>query len=465
MFMFISARLKGKPDIAVVLVLTALATVAVVAKLLQYYGFLIHDWDTGIYSNVVWNLANGNWFHSDVLNRNDLGEHFSPIIIVFVPFFMAYPSPVWLVAGQGLAVGTTYFLLYFIALKIFCDANTKFAKPLALGFAIWAFFYRPLTSALLSEFHPSTFATPLLAAAILALLHRRDRILWLLVAILLLAKENAPLAVLGLGCYAGLVLLRSRLGMALGIVAGVSAALILGLVMPHFRNGEWSHYGRLAPFAEWTRKSHYLFMLVKGLAFLPLAGWRGLLCAAPLLALNLSVKFAPQFSSNFHYDDFISVFLLVSAMHGTVILFRGVDNVFKSWRAVVAFAVVALVAIILVDPEASDALSYVQNTWPGANERQLRRELSVYSRLPGNVGIAAQQSLGPYLSARPRYVAIHPAAQAFNILRLKAGDKVLITPVGNEWEEFADLKRLFDNSPRLVRVHASPVLRVYEVKR
>src|SRR5262249_39649685 len=136
-------------DVAVFLLLSALVIVALLAKLVQYYGFRIHDWDTGIYSNLVWNLVNGNWFYSGVLNRNHLGEHFSPIIVVFAPFFIVHPSPVWLLGAQGLAVGTTYVLLYFIAVKIFCEANTNFVKPLAVVFAIWAFFYGPLTSALL----------------------------------------------------------------------------------------------------------------------------------------------------------------------------------------------------------------------------------------------------------------------------------------------------------------------------
>src|SRR5262245_38843992 len=213
--------------LAVLLLLSAFVTIAVLSKVIQYYSFRIGDWDTGIYSNVVWNLASGDGFYSDVLNLNHLGEHFSPIIAVFVPFFLIYPSPLWLLVAQGLAVGATYVLLYFVALKVFSDANTRLAKPLALIFAIWAFLYRPLTSALLFEFHPSTLATPLLAAAVLALLHSCDRLLWVSVAGLLLSKENAPLAVLGLGIYAGLVLFRPRLGIALGVVAGVSAALIM----------------------------------------------------------------------------------------------------------------------------------------------------------------------------------------------------------------------------------------------
>src|SRR5262249_10223 len=100
-------RLGNWFDVAVFLLLSALVIVALLVKLLQYYGFKIDDLDNGIYSNLVWNLVNGNWFYSGVLNRNHLGEHFSPIIVVFAPFFIVHPSPVWLLGAQGLAVGTT----------------------------------------------------------------------------------------------------------------------------------------------------------------------------------------------------------------------------------------------------------------------------------------------------------------------------------------------------------------------
>jgi uncharacterized membrane protein len=170
-------------NIVIVLSLSALLIYPVLYKVVQYYDFQIHDWDTGIYSNVIWNLANGNGFHSALLGGNDLGEHFSPIIAVFVPFFAIDPSPIWLLAGQGLAVGATYVLLYFAAVKIFGDANLRFVRPLALVFAIWALVYRPLWFALLFEFHPSTLATPLLAGALLALMYGRDRVLWCLVVV------------------------------------------------------------------------------------------------------------------------------------------------------------------------------------------------------------------------------------------------------------------------------------------
>jgi uncharacterized membrane protein len=452
-------------DIVVVVVLLLLLSAATLCKVVQFYSFRIYDWDTGIYANVVWNTLNGNWFYSSVNMRNQLGEHFSPIVLLFVPFFFIAPSALWLLAAQGLAVGATYGLIYLIALKIFEDANVSYAKPLALVFAVWAFFYFPLSRALLSQFHPSTLATPLVAAAILALLHGRDRLLWILVGLLLLSKENAPLAIMGLACYAALMLSRPRLGVALLGTSVVSAGLVMMVVMPLFRSDTWHHYSRLGPLAHLPQKAVYLYTLVKELAFLPLASWRGLICAVPLVALNLAVESTLQFSAKSHYDDFSSVFLLVAAIHGTVAL-RGVTASMLNGRGIIwAYAFMSILVVALVEPK-WNAIHYLRKYWPGDAEWQLHRELASYRDLSPDIGIAADDSLGPYLSFRPRYVGLYrESAKGLDVTLLKLlrpGDKVLITPI-RRTDRFPQGERLLEGTAGLVRIHASPVLRVYEV--
>ena len=86
--------------------------------------------------------------------------------------------------------------------------------------------------------------------------------------------------------------------------------------MPAFQEHGWSHYDRLGAFLHWDLKLQYLIFLLLPLGFLPLLAWRSALAALPLIALNLSVAYISQFSMKYHYDDFSSVFLLVSTVHG-----------------------------------------------------------------------------------------------------------------------------------------------------
>jgi uncharacterized membrane protein len=468
-------RTRGKLDAAtnaIVLVsLSFMISMAVLTKLNQYYGFQINDYDTGIYTNVIWNILTGDGFYSDILLKNHAGEHFSPIILLFVPFFLISPSPIWLLVAQGLAVGATYVLIFFIALKIFGDANVLFPKALALIFAVWAFFYPPLTSALIFEFHPSTLGVPFLAAAVLSLLLERDRLLWVLVALLLLSKENASLAILGLGIYAWLMLLRPRLAISLVVTAVVSAALIMGLVMPLFQSGGWDHYDRFGPFAEWRAKVSYLYKLVGALAFLPLASWRSLVCAGPLVALNLSVAYRAQFLVYFHYDDLASVFLLVSAIHGANALLSWAYSRTKSQNVIWVYGIMVILAVALVGAQRYSipsgaslrysVLPYLRTIWPGDPERQLYREIARYRHLPLNVGVATDGVLGPYLSARERYIDLK---RYENFALLRPGDIVLITPVkpirANECEE---VERVLKTAVEFSRLEMTPVLCAYEV--
>src|SRR5262249_13655689 len=133
----------------------------------------------------------------------------------------------------------------------------------------------------------------------------------------------------------------------------------------------------------------------------------------PLVGLNLSVAYYPQFSRGYHYDDFASVFLIVAAMHRAVVVLGAVGSAFNGWRAIATYvfmALAALMALLLPKPAPRSTISYLQSIWPASEERELYRELAAYRSLPFEIGIAAQRELGPYLSARPRYVSIHSAS-------------------------------------------------------
>src|SRR5262245_38369265 len=102
-----TSKLAIATSLVVRAVLLLIVSTATLTKIVQYYGFAANDWDTGIYANVVWNTLNGSWFYSAHHMRNQLGEHFSPLVLFFVPFFVIRPSSLWLLAFQGLAVGMT----------------------------------------------------------------------------------------------------------------------------------------------------------------------------------------------------------------------------------------------------------------------------------------------------------------------------------------------------------------------
>ncbi len=434
---------------------------SVALKLLEYYSFEAYTFDTGVYANVVYNLFTDGSFYSDILRRSHLGEHFSPIIALFVPFYAIEPSATWLLAVQGLAGGIASILMYVFGRSLFRGCGGWAAWALPVGLALLTFGYPPLSSAIRFEFHPSTLGVPLLIGALLALRQDRGWLAGLLVGLLFLTKENAPLAVLGAGLYALLVLSRPRAGALLALAAGLVGVALLLVVMPLFRDEAWRHYDRLGPWSLWEAKATYLFHLLSGLAFLPLLHWRSLVAALPLLLLNLSVQYQPQFSSQYHYDDLLSVFLLVSAAHGAGRLLALCRTRLAShWARLPALAALAA-AGVLACLGSLGLWDELRRAWPSAQEWRLFHELQPFQATPDPIAIAADGTLGPHLALRERFWALGTWEGWEGMLdRMAPGDLVLQTPLHLP-KVFQAQRAVLDADPRFEVIHDSEVLRVY----
>ena len=401
----------------------------IAGKVLQHYRMNTHAFDTGIYTNLVWNIAYGNGFYSNIEFRNHLGEHFSPIILLFTPIYWIWPNAHVLMIAQGLAAGLTFLLLLLLCRNILTGYTERQRFWLTAGLLVLFVMYRPFLSAWCFEFQPITLGMPLVAAAILAL-HLRSR-LWLAVAVaaLLTTRESAVLSVFGLAIYAALVLRRYRVAVILTVVAAVAAVIIFQLVMPAFREGDWEHLSRLGPSEQLLRKGKYLVKLVLPLALLPLIGWRAALAALPGVLLNLSVAYPAQFSVTFHYDAQNSVFLMVAAIYGA----RSVANFFMKRRdglAVYRWAVWAYLAFALViaaSLRGRTPFEWVVRYVVRDQHAPLLAEVGEYAALPRDVGIASNTRLAPRLAHRDLYVL---ADQYFDAERMAGVDLVVLADDG-----------------------------------
>ena len=432
----------------------------VLAKVVQFYGFVLNDYDTGIYGNVAWNLAHGEGFHSDVLNQNHLGIHFSPLTALFAPIYAVIPSPMALMIGQGLAVGLTLFLLYRLGERLLDERVFGDHRPwIILAFCLLAFVYGPFTNALLYQFHPPTLVMPVVAGCLIALIERRTWLLILLIPILLSAKENTPLAIAGFGIYAALVQCRWRLGISLGVVAVASLALILLVVMPAFQDDGWIMAGRFRPSALLWEKTVYLLLLLLPLGFLPLLAWRTAAAALPLIAVNLAAGYEGQLELKYHYNDMISVFLLVAAMQGFDRLMawqrdRSFGAASSRLRVPNAAGVMtALILAALVFNKGRSPITDIVDDWPTAAHWRLHQALAPYRQAPPDQAIVAQSGLGPYVSSRRRYVMLETGWSADD---LAPGDLILLSKHADDFRIDIEASRArLDASTAVELVHAS----------
>mgnify|MGYP006279315899 CR=1 FL=1 len=439
----------------------------VAVKVFEHYIFY-SGYDTAIYSNLAWNIAHGKGYFSDVLGRHHLGEHFSPVMFLFAPLYRLFPTAQVLMAAMGIAVGATFALLIPLGRIIFGDLAPRRRTVLIWCLPAVFLLYRPVQAALLSQFHPSTLGMPLIAGVILCLHTRRNAGATVLTALLLTTKENAILAVFGLSIYSLLVLRRGKPALILALTGAVAAPVVFGLVMPAFRDGSWGHVSRLAPFAFGQRKLVYLLRLLLPLGFLPLLGWRALLAAVPLIALNLLVSYEPQFSIIRHYDDMASVFLIVAAMHGArlLLLLPLVERTITTHGRTIVRAAVALavpVALII----GWEMFHMVKRKTPDltrggiARIQRMHEQIARCRKMPERVRILTHSELAPYLCHRARISLLWPDSRHKDY---DARDRIVFTPWLCPSFEQEDFDELLASDVPLYVIERNEDLTVYGVR-
>lgn len=393
----------------------------------QYRDFGIHDYDTGIYSNVVWNVAHGNGFYSAINEKNQLGEHFSPIMAAFAPFYRVWPSALVILLAQAAAVALGCVLFYELALILGEALPESERRLFAIASTGMGLLYLPLMAALMYEFHPSTLGVPMLAGAIVCLHRKRMSAFWVLVAVLLTTKEVAILSVAGLGLYAGLVLRRYRLMIILFAVAAAAAAFVFGYFMPAFRDHrQWGHMARFDMFSSPVKKLKYIGLLFVCLGLTPLFSGRALWSVLPTTLLNLTVKEENQFSLRFHYDDQNGVFWIVAGMYGLLYLFARIRRS-PNFAPYLRRAQVTLAVLLIAISFAGGGVKYIANynrMYNDGAKSRLRAHLARYAAMP-DASIVAITGLGPYLCHRERFA--HLGKDYVTRKPYKSGDYLLFS--------------------------------------
>jgi uncharacterized membrane protein len=386
-------------------------------SVLRHRSFATGRFDLGNMVQAVWSTAHGDPLAVTNLageQTSRLASHFDPILLVFAPLWLVWPSPSLLLVTQALAVALGALPLFWLARKHLHSERT------ALGVALAYLLYPATQWVTLAEFHPVALSCPLLLFAFWYL--DEDRLVPFAIAAVLAAatKEEIALAVAGLGAWYGLARGRRVAGAVIAAAGAAGAAIAVGVVVPHYSGGDDSvFFGRYdevggsalgiletAVTQPWTlfrvafdlRGLGYLLQLLAPLAFLPLAAPLALLAALPDLALNLLSSARTQTSIHFHY----SAPLIPALFAATVFALE--RRAFPD-RALVVLALAAnfvLGAIPLwgAIPGGEDLQS---DAWRvREHDRIAARALEL---VPDDAVVSASNSLGAHLSARRRFLS------------------------------------------------------------
>jgi len=222
------------------LLATALAVVCgalyTTLSLLRFRRFEVSSWDNAIFEQAVKGYANLGLPVVDIKGPDfvQLGDHFSPVVVLVAPFYRIVPSAQTILVAQAALIAVSVGVVAHLALR-----RLGLWTGLAIGVAYGLSF--GIQSAVQADFHEVAFGAPLLALAGAAYVDRRfDRVVWWSLP-LLLVKEDLGLTVAVIGVVLCLAGDRRRGGwLAFGGLAAM--AVIVLAIVPAINPGDTYAY-------------------------------------------------------------------------------------------------------------------------------------------------------------------------------------------------------------------------------
>lgn len=214
-------------------------------NLFSYNNFDFGKFDLGNMTQMVWNTLHGRVLYlTDYFGTNMPRwgmSHVDPILLLFVPIFFFFQSPLTLVFSQLVLVTATSILLYKLA-------ELKLKSQLAAFLIALSYLFYPAVGFLTARtgFHGVTSAIFFFVAAfyVFELMYERNKftkpgliLFWVLIVITLSGKEQIPLYTLFYGFFLWLYRGKKKVGLWL---SGISFAWFVAaffIIIPAF-----SHY-------------------------------------------------------------------------------------------------------------------------------------------------------------------------------------------------------------------------------
>ncbi len=207
------------------------ATLAV----LRHRSYHSLGFDLGLFDQILWSTTQGRLLESTMsqaqpIPHSLLGAHFSPIFILIVPFYYAYPHPETLLVIQTIALALGAWPVYLLA-------KLKLPAGYPLLWVLVYFLFIPLAYINLFDFHEVALAVAPLGFALFFL--ESGRRAWFLVFLLFtfLVKEEMGLIGAGFGAYALLGKRDWKLGLGTLLGSLATFALLTQVVIPYYAGG------------------------------------------------------------------------------------------------------------------------------------------------------------------------------------------------------------------------------------
>jgi uncharacterized membrane protein len=391
-------------------------------SLYRHAHFGSNAWDLAIQDQTVWGYSTFHVIPNTVeMVPNLLGDHFNPILAVLAPFYRMFDGVAVLLVAQAVLLGVA-------GIPIFLWAAERVGPAAGLAFQASYLVFWGLLAGVVYDFHHVVFAVPAVSAALYATLTRRDWLLWPMVGVGFLTREDVPLTFAALGLYVALVQRRFLVGAVLTALSGAWTLVAVTVVLPALGGSPYRHwlYGELgsgplsAAVHVVTRPLSSLRLLFEPTRKVELmAGLIGNWLCLPLVS-PLFLVVVPALLERFWASDpnIWSFRFQYSMLEGPILAFCAIDSVARLrawlgpraprllWPAVVAaLAAVSLLASAVAVRPLTELTTYV-------SAAQAARIQSCLDVIPPDASVAASNFLVPHLSHRRQIYVISVSTDA-----------------------------------------------------
>lgn len=440
------------------------------AASLYYLSYQEARLDLGDMIQAIWSTSHGHLLRFMTPSGQELsrlGAHADPFLVLLVPLWWIWPSPLGLLIVQALSVAAGALPVYWLGKKHL--ASERAGAHLAIAYLILpATQFNAFTPA--SGLHAVSFAVPLLLYAIWFLDENRLVPFAVCACLAVTTKEEIGAAVAMLGLWYAVRTRRRRTGATIFLAGlGVSCFAFL-VVIPHYSLATFrpfeSRYaavgstptgilrkavtdpGALVHATVSGHKAVYLLMLLVPLLGLCLLEPLLLLGAVPDLLINLLSSDANQSTIQFQYAAGIVPFFVAATVFGMKRATKNPDRL-----SLVLAIVVGCSAIYSPIIQWQGAIAS-----PFRNDPVRQAKTRALSLIPSGATVAASNQLAGYLSAR-RFIYVFPSRRRAEWILTDKRD-----PTYSEPQAYARALRALEADTRWRRVFDAQGVEVFRAR-
>jgi uncharacterized membrane protein len=415
----------------------AYAVLFIFAAIVHYAVFKEARFDLGDMVQSIWSTLHGHFLEGTTASGHQsdrLGFHADPFLVLFLPLFWIWSSPVLLLVVQVLAVASGAPPVFWLARKHL--DSSRAAAHFAFAYLLYpATQFNAFTIG--DGFHSVSLALPLVLYAVWFL--DEDRLVAFSIVALLAAttKEEIPLAVGCLGIWYAFRRGHRLFGLSVFAVGLVITLFDLLWVIPHFSitggNPFADRYRAVGgtprgmahklvtdpmAFVHAVATGHKAFYLV--VLFVPFLGLWLLepllfLGAVPELAIDLLSSHGNQTSIGYQYTAGIAPFVVAASIFGAA-RFRHQAVRLSLW------VLVATLLVAFISP-----LNQLGHDVRALGSPLVSAKAHALSLIPHGVPVSASNELGGHLSER-RYIYTFPTVGRSRWIVVDIHDQTLHIP-------------------------------------